>query len=222
VQISGAYPGIVQSQTMRMQRMSAAAAGQTFFVCLCLLWLPATTFAFSGTFKGFLVPLMVADTPIPIVIEIEETYGRFSGSAKTSAPFTGGGEITSGLKRGDTCEITTKLAEHVRLRLEGVCRSLNFDGKYSLFLANGERRQGTFRLNRDTAAEKKKGPSEDDRRKRAVSMTTCIRTNSQCLALCPRGETNAEFVCVNGCRRKLASCKARAKGSKVPPPEAFD
>jgi hypothetical protein len=98
----------------------------------------------------------------------------------------------------------------------------NFDGKYSLFLPNGERRQGSFRLTQDKTAEKKKGPSDEDRRKQAMSITTCIRTNSQCLALCPRGEPNAEFVCVNGCRRKLTSCKTRAKRSKLPPPEAFD
>ena len=184
--------------------------------------LSPSSFAFSGSFKGYLVPLMVADTPIPIVIEIAETNGRFSGVTKTSSPFTGEGEITSGERRGDTCELTAKLAEQVRLRLEGICRMENFDGKYSLFLPNGERRQGSFRLTRDKTAEKKKGPSEEDRRKQAVSMTTCIRTNSQCLALCPRGDSNAEFVCVNGCRRKLASCKARAKSSKGPPPEAFD
>ncbi|HEY0336431.1 MAG TPA: hypothetical protein VGC70_03755, partial [Burkholderiales bacterium] len=108
------------------------------------------------------------------------------------------------------------------LRLEGICRLTNYDGKYSLFLPNGERRQGSFRLTRDKTAEKKKGPSDEDRRKRAVSVTTCIRTNTQCLALCPRGDPNTEFVCVNGCRRKLAACKAKAKSSKSLPPEAFD
>jgi hypothetical protein len=203
-----------------MQCPSAAARGLA--VSILLLCLSGTGSAFEGVFKGMLIPNTVSDSPIPIVVELEEASGRFSGTVKTSPPFMGQGDILSGERRGDYCDVTTKIGESMRLRLEGPCRSSSFDGKYNLYLREGEHHQGAFRLNRDRVAEKKKKPSDQDKQKRAVSMTSCIRSNAQCLALCPRTEYNAEFVCVNGCRRKFTTCKARAKDARMPPPEAFD
>jgi hypothetical protein len=210
---------------MEMRRVAALAA-QNWAFFLCLLCVPITASALSGTFKGILIPPAVYDAPIPIVIEFEElAHGRFSGKLKTSPPMIGEGEVLAGERIGEKCDITSKIGEGVRLRLEGVCKYATFEGKYSLY-REAERHQGMFKLNRDRAADakknQKKGPSDDDRRKQAVSMTMCIRSNTQCLALCPRGEYSAEFVCVNGCRRKLTSCKARAKNARILAPESFD
>jgi len=50
------------------------------------------------------------------------------------------------------------------------------------------------------------------------SNTACLKSNSQCLAACPRtGDYNAQFLCANNCRHKLNTCKAKRKKLLDPP-----
>jgi hypothetical protein len=57
------------------------------------------------------------------------------------------------------------------------------------------------------------------------SMTQCLKINSACLGACPRDDYNAEFLCTNSCKRKLATCKTKVKAAMQSPslePEKTD
>ena len=42
-----------------------------------------------------------------------------------------------------------------------------------------------------------------------LTVSACLKTNTRCLAACPRGDTEIEYLCSNRCRTKLQSCKAQ-------------
>jgi hypothetical protein len=41
-------------------------------------------------------------------------------------------------------------------------------------------------------------------------VVACVKANTRCLAACPRGDTDAEYLCANHCRTKMNACKAKA------------
>ena len=51
-----------------------------------------------------------------------------------------------------------------------------------------------------------------------LTPTRCFKGNTACLLACPRGDQNAELLCVNRCKQKLKACK----GSKSWAPELPD
>jgi hypothetical protein len=183
---------------------------------LCFVCFPITACAFGGAFKGVMVPLTVAELPIPVFVQVEELGVRFSGTAKTSYPMISEGQITSGERLGEECMLTLRMSLGVGIKLEGKCTAKLLQGHYTMYLPSGERRQGTYRMDLVEPEEKKKGLTDAERRSQAVSTTVCLKSNTTCLALCPRGEYSAELVCVNGCKRRLKACKTKAKKSREP------
>jgi len=96
-------------------------------------------------------------------------------------------------------------------------------------------RQGIFRLVKSQAESKAKSKTEkkpkadeqtaDKMQPKQFSMTQCLKLNAACLGACPRGDYNAEFLCTNSCKRKLAACKAKGKDMMKTPslePEKTD
>jgi hypothetical protein len=174
-------------------------------------------FAVTGTFHGLLIANSF-DPPIPIVVDLRESFGIFSGRVKTSSPLVGDGPIVSGAKEGSTCHFTSHIGGGVNMRLEGKCLSTSLDGKYRIYFPDGRRLSGTFKLNVLKPDNEKLGPlAEGKRNVPSPDMTAaCLKTNSACLAVCPRGVYEEEFICVNGCRRRLTNCKGKAKRSLEP------
>lgn len=168
-------------------------------------------YAVSGTFQGLLVSEGF-DPPIPVVVELKESFGIFSGRVRTSPPVIGDGPITSGQKTGNTCIFTSHIGRGVRMRLEGTCLSASLDGNYRIYFPDGRRVNGTFKLSVLKLDKEKQGSREaESGDTSAGSVTLCLKTNSTCLATCPRGTYNEEFACANACTRRLSSCKAQAK-----------
>ena len=69
--------------------------------------------------------------------------------------------------------------------------------------------RGSFSLER----KKPEAAKDSGTRSTAASSkttTACMAANTRCLSACPRGDTNAEFLCANRCRSKLQACKAQA------------
>src|SRR2546430_10716521 len=127
-----------------MKRLKNAATALSLFVSASIF--SSLAFAFSGTFQGVLVPQATYDLAIPIVMEIHEAGTRYSGKVKTSAPMGDEGEITSGERTVESCLLTVRLTLGPRIRMEGRCTEKVFQGTYSLYSLDGEKRQGAFRL----------------------------------------------------------------------------
>lgn len=187
------------------------------------LWLffvlfPITGFAVIETFKGTLVSDSF-DPPIAMVLDLENEYGRLSGSAKLSSlPMSSEGQITSGEKFADTCRLTLDLGAGMRMRLEGKCISTSFEGRYLLYLGN-VKRVGSFKLDR---LQQEMGPSESDRRKLSeAASNACLKESAICLVRCPRGDYNVEFLCVTSCRHKREACNTKAKQLLETPAASF-
>jgi len=184
---------------------------------LCLVLFPVTAFAAIETYQGTLIP-KTYDPPIPIVLELENSYGSLSGSAKTSSPMSGDGRITSGEKYAGMCRLTIDLGSGMRVRLEGRCLSTSFEGNYTLY-SGKDRREGSFRLKR---LQHDSGLSESERRRLAeATSNACLKDNTMCLVSCPRGDYNAEFLCVTSCRHKREACNAKAKQLLETPAPSF-
>lgn len=190
--------------------------------CLGLLCYSALIHAFSGTFQGLLVPDSF-DPPIPIMIEVKESYGIFSGRFKTSSPLTGEGPITSGEKQGQNCNLTSRIGNGMRMRFEGKCTPTLLEGKYRIYFPDGRMVVGKSRLSLlKLDNDKKKNDAETNfGRSLAEINTACLRANSACLAACPRGVQSDEFICANGCTRRLTNCKAKGKQSLDSSPAAL-
>jgi hypothetical protein len=193
-----------------------------FFFCLGLLGYSIFAHAVSGTFQGLLVPDSF-DPPIPIMIEVKEAYGIFSGRFKTSSPLTGEGPITSGEKRGQTCNMTSHIGNGIRMRFEGQCTPASLEGRYRIYFPDGRVVVGKSRLNLlKLDNDRKKNDAESTfGRSLAEINTACLRANSACLAACPRGVQSDEFICANGCTRRLTNCKAKGKQSLDSSPAAL-
>lgn len=197
----------------------------------------ATDFACSETFKGTLTP-QTLDPLMPIVIELEDSDGRLSGTVSISSSLARQGPIISGEKSGYKCAINSDVGGGVMLRLVGTCTPTVLVGRYVMRFPDARPRQGTFRLVKTQP--EKKAPSKIEKQPKTEAQTEdktqpkplrglsvpttteCLKVNTACLGACPRGEYNAEFLCTNSCKRKLTACKARAKNSTKNPPVRLD
>jgi len=69
--------------------------------------------------------------------------------------------------------------------------------------------RGVFRLTKVSAGKAGSGLTTAD--DGASNLVACVKSNTRCLAACPRGDTNVEYLCANHCRTKMNACKAKAK-----------
>jgi hypothetical protein len=155
----------------------------------------------------------LADPPIPITLILEVNLAAVSGKVKTKVPLPGEGVLYGDAQFG-TCDLRSDLGGLTLLTMNGSCGPTvpSFEGKYLLKLKDGSRQTGTFKLTKvrtDNTAQDKK-PSAANNQYSEFSGSTpaqCIKANSTCLLACPRGDYNAELLCVNHCKRNYSSCK---------------
>lgn len=183
-----------------------SVTGPRLALWLCLMLFPITGFAVIETYKGVLTPDPY-DESIPIVLELETIYGNLSGKVKMSPPMTGEGRVMAGSKRAGTCRLVVDMGTGT-LRMEGKCDSTSFEGNYAL--TTGQKRLvGSFKLNRP---QQEMGLSASERRRLSeTASNACLQENTACLVSCPRGNYNAEFLCVASCRNKRDACNTKAK-----------
>lgn len=210
---------------------------------LFFLFFFVADFACSDTFKGMLTP-QTLDPPMPIVVELENSGGKISGTVSISSSLASKGPIISGEISDYKCIIHSDVGGGVILQLAGTCTPAALVGRYVMRFPNARPRQGTFRAFKTQS--EKKTPSKTETRPKtdaqaedktqpkrpmghhergglsAPTTTECLKLNTACLGGCPRGEYNAEFLCTNSCKRKLTACKARAKNSTKSPPVTLD
>jgi hypothetical protein len=184
---------------------------------LLLLALVATArgaLAASETYRGMLVPEN-RSPPIPISVELDMSRRQLSGKVSTSTPLTGEGRVVSGEKNGYDCNFKSDIGVGRTLTITGFCLSTMLEGRYTLRMLDGSLQNGDLRLMR-AQPEKSQAKSESDdlldQSRRTV--TGCLTLNTACLAACPRGDYNAEFICASRCRQRLTGCKAKA--NRVP------
>jgi hypothetical protein len=175
------------------------------FAALCA----EPAFALSETYVGQLEPTG-GGTPIPIVVEIKESATFLTGKVKTSAPVEHTAEIESGRNLGGQCSFNVPLKPTGLLRLSGTCEPAGYWGIYNVRNAQGKIvAKGSFSLDRKKPeAVKDSGTHSTATSSRTT--TACMTANARCLAACPRGDANAEFLCANRCRSKLQACKGQA------------
>jgi hypothetical protein len=198
---------------------------------LFFLFFFVADFACSDTFKGMLTP-QTLDPLMPIVVELEDSAGKLSGTVSISSSLARQGPIISGEISGYKCAINSDVGRGVMLRLVGTCTPTVLVGRYVMRFPDARPRQGMFRLLKIRTENKAPSKIETQpkqlniRRERGgLSVPTvaeCLKVNSACLGACPRGEYNAEFLCTNNCKRKLAACKARGKNSTKNPLPRLD
>jgi len=176
---------------------------------------PALCLALNDTYEGVLQP-DGADPPIPVVVELRDLGGSgvLKGSVKTSAPLPGNAIIESGRNLFGRCTAEVAFPKNVTLSLDGSCDRDGFKGTYMLRdYLKGQVTRGDFRLERKAS----EAPKTESSRKTA-SASSCLKSNTQCLAACPRGDPNVEFMCSNHCRTRFKSCKEGV--ARKPLPEA--
>jgi hypothetical protein len=180
-----------------------------FLVALC----SRLAFALSETYEGQLIS-RGNETPISIVLQIEETGGFLTGRVRTSHPLKGDASIDAGRNVAGFCNLSVPLSGSVMLRLYGNCSSLTFEGNYTIYYAGSRNvTRGTFRLTKKIVESSKAGSGLDGADIAASAVVACVKANTRCLAACPRGDTNVEYLCANHCRTKMQACKGKA--SKV-------
>lgn len=174
---------------------------------------PLTSFAYQAAFEGLLISDNPSDPPIPIEMNLVVNVVGVSGTVKTGSPQPGAG-VLRGDEQFGTCELRSDLGRFTLLRMKGSCGPAmsGFEGKYALSLTNGKRQSGMFRLSKANtpAVGGKPDLGEGSRQSRELSNLTparCMKSNSACLLACPRGDQNAELLCVNRCKQKLNACK---------------
>ena len=188
---------------------------------------PLDSAAYQARFEGWLISDNASDAPIRIVLDLEVNPLGLSGTVKTAPPLPGAG-VVSGDEQFGTCDLRSDLGRLTLLRMKGACGSSlpNFNGKYSLSLGDGRRQSGIFRLTKANDGSAPPGqapgaPSEVLPETSSLTPTRCIRANSACLVACPRGDYNAELLCVNRCKQKLKACKSnRPSIPDTAPPRA--
>jgi hypothetical protein len=176
---------------------------------------PLTSFAYQAAFEGLLISDNPSDPPIPIEVNLVVNLAGVSGTVETRSPQPGAG-ILGGIEEFGTCDLRSDLGRLTLLRMKGSCGPAmsSFEGKYALSLTNGKRQSGVFRLSRESPpnGERKADPLGGGRQSREFSNLTparCVKANSACLLACPRGDQNAELLCVNRCKQKLNTCKGK-------------
>jgi hypothetical protein len=178
---------------------------------------PALGLAASETYEGQLIPRS-RDAPVGIVIEMEEVGGFLSGKIRTSAPLKFDANIDSGRNVAGYCNVASALSASVTLRLNGSCSSTSFEGNFTLFFTQSKNvARGTFRLTKKTSDSAKAASGLAAADDAASNVLACIKSNTRCLAACPRGDTNVEYLCANHCRTKMNACKAKANKPTIDP-----
>ena len=208
---------------------------------LMFLFFFVANFAFGDTYRGMLTQ-QTQDPPRPIVIELEDSKGKISGTVSISSSLAG--PIFAAEISNYKCVIYSDVGGGVILSLIGTCTPAALVGRYVMRSPNERPRQGTFKLFKTQS--EKKAPSKTETQPKtdaqaadktqperpigrhvrgglaAPTITECLKANTACLGACPRSEYNAEFLCTNSCKRKLAACKERAKNSTKNPPVKLD
>lgn len=171
--------------------------------------------ALTETYGGYLVP-DGAEGTIPIVVELREIGSVLTGKVRTGYPISGTASIAAGEHRSGQCSLKVVLSAAVTLRMQGICRSTLFEGKYTIhYTLRDDDSEGRFRLSRKSPEEAKKAAASSPSTSTA-STTACQSANLHCLTACPRGDADAEFLCANRCRAKLQACKGKALKGPVP------
>ena len=182
---------------------------QLFLLLFVALW-PTWAFALKETYEGFLVPNN-GDTPVSIVVELEDLETFLFGRVKVSPPLKGNSPIEAGRIVAGTCNLATALSPNVTLRLFGSCDANAFEGIFTLFVTEPKKiGRGTFKLLRK-APEKGKDKVTGSDVASTSSVAACLKANTRCLTACPRGGDSAEYLCANRCRTKLQACKKASK-----------
>jgi len=172
---------------------------------------PALALAVSDTYEGQLVP-RTSDAPIFIVVQMEEVGGFLTGKVRTSSPLKFESKIDSGRNVAGYCNLASTLSASVTLRLYGSCSSTSFEGNYTLYYTQSKNvARGTFRLTKKVSASGKLGTGLSAGEAAASNVVACVKSNTRCLAACPRGDTNVEYLCANHCRTKMNACKKANK-----------
>ena len=165
--------------------------------------------ALTETYGGYLVP-DGAEGTIPIVVELREIGSVLTGKVRTGYPVSGNASIAAGEHRSGHCSLRVVLSAAVTLRMQGICRSTLFEGKYTIhYTLRDDESEGRFRLSRKSPEEAKQAVAASPLTSTAAT-TACQKANVNCLTACPRGDHDAEFLCANRCRSKLQDCKSKA------------
>jgi len=176
-------------------------------VLLALLW-STGSLAKRETYEGNLIP-NTREPPISIVLQMEDAGGFLTGTVKVGAPLNGNAEIHNGRNVAGSCNLNTVLNNFVTLRLYGSCGTTVFEGYYTIYYTQSRSlARGTFRILRKVRLSDK---NIDEIAPPTQTMSACIKTNTRCLAACPRGDTDIEYLCSNRCRTKLQTCKTQVK-----------
>jgi hypothetical protein len=176
-----------------------------FLAALC----PGLAFALSETYEGQLIPI-TNDSPISIVVQVENVGGFLSGKISTSFPLKYTSTIDAGRNVAGYCNLAAALSSNITLRLSGDCGRTVFEGKYAIYYNQPKRiARGTFRLTRKIV-DAGKGTGLTGTESSASLVVACSKANTRCLAGCPRGDTDVEYLCANRCRTKMQACKGKA------------
>lgn len=185
--------------------MISRTGWQLFLLAACLI---AATFARGETYRGLLVPNDRLQ-PIPVVVDLEDNHGILSGQVTTSAPLTAQGQVTGDKLRFE-CKFKADLGEGRQISFDGFCLQSAIEGEYSLLLPDLRLQKGTYRLMRmeeEKPAPKAAAPVVGPPPIAPARTTACLSANATCLASCPRGNYNAEFLCATRCRQRFTACK---------------
>ena len=178
------------------------------FVAMAML-VSCRAAALTETYGGYLVPDGPEGT-IPIVVELREIGSVLTGKVRTGFPISGNAAIAAGEHRSGQCSLKVVLSAAVTLRMQGICRSTLFEGKYTVhYTLRDDESEGRFRLSRKSPAEANKAVASSPS-STTTSTAACQSANLHCLTACPRGDPDAEFLCANRCRNKLQACKGKA------------
>ena len=167
---------------------------------------PLDSAAYQARFEGWLISDDVSDAPIRIVLDLEINPVGLSGTVKIAAPLPGAG-VVSGDQQFGTCDLRSDLGRVALLKMKGSCAPYmaSFNGSYALRSRDGKRQVGVFKLTKTKSvggfAEDPRTADEPPSLASPVTPTRCIRANSACLVACPRGDYNAELLCVNRCKQ---------------------
>jgi hypothetical protein len=133
---------------------SARALRATLLILATLACGPAV--ALTETYGGYLVP-DGAEGTIPIVVELREIGSVLTGKVRTGYPISGNASIAAGEHRSGQCSLKVVLSAAITLRMQGICRSTLFEGKYTIhYTLRDDDSEGRFRLSRKSPEEAKK------------------------------------------------------------------
>jgi hypothetical protein len=178
----------------------------------------AAAFAESQTYKGLMLPSTL-EVPVPIGITIERLGDKLKGRLTSSPPLPGEGVFLANLKNIYQCDFKANIGGGRILTFDGYCFTKTIEGKYTLRFPDGTLRDGDLQLKRQEAA--KRAPekaSSEFTTQPLFTATACLSANSACLAACPHGDYNAEFICSNRCRQKFVACKAKVNSATATTP----